>query len=147
VFHRRLALIEEPAMSLATLALVVSTSLVLAPTVAGTDADPREDLNVLIPYGISLLETKQYAKAVETPAEPEMLKKVLQREKKSLDEFAAEFGDEKAEPLLKMLKSVRGTKPELSEDGTKATFTAEEQPNAKSKIVFIKTGKLWSIKN
>jgi hypothetical protein len=134
-------------MFLFSQALVASTWLVLAPAVTGTDADPREDLNLLIPHAISLLEAKQYVKAVETLAEPEVLKKALEREKKTLDDFAAHFAEQKAAHLLDALRSIRGKKPELSADGTKATFALDQPLGPKKKISFIKTGKLWSIQN
>ena len=134
-------------MSLISPAFVASMSLVLAPAVAGTEADPREDLNLLIPHAISLIETKQYAKAVETLAEPEALKKALEREKKTLDDFAAHFAEQKAAQLLEALRSIRGLKPELSADGTKATFPLDQPLGPKKTITFIKTGKLWSIKS
>jgi hypothetical protein len=134
-------------MHLISLVLVASTSLFLAPAVTGTEADPREDLNSLVPHAISLLETKQYVKALEALAEPEVLKKSLEREKRALDEFAMRFGETKAAILLDALRSIRGKKSELSADGTKATFALDQPAGGKGKVVFIKTGKLWSIQN
>jgi hypothetical protein len=134
-------------MHLTTLAIVASTSLCLAPAVSGTDADPRENLETFVTHGISVLESKQYVKAVELLVEPEALKKILEKDMKSLEEFATWFGENKAVRLLDVLRAIRGTKPELSDDGTKATFTIEQRVYGKSTIRFLKTGNLWSIVN
>jgi hypothetical protein len=134
-------------MHMTFLAGFVSTSLLLAPAVPGTEPDPREDLNLLISHAVSLLETKQYAKAIETLADPEALKKALEREKKSIDELAASFAEDKAGPLLEVLKSIRGTKPELSDEGRRASFSIDHPEIPKKKLIFAKNGKLWSLQN
>ena len=127
--------------------MVAATSLWLAPAVSLTTADPREDLDAFIPHAVSLLESKQYRKALEALIEPETLKGILEKEKKSLEEFAIWFGTEKAPRLLDMLRAIRGTKPELSDEGTKAIFRLEEPVNGRRSIRFMKTGKHWSVVN
>jgi hypothetical protein len=123
--------------------LLLATSAGLAPVVPGPEADPREDLDQLIPYTISLLESKQYAKVLETLIEPDRLQKELEEMNKSLEEVAAEFGEAEALRALEVLRQIRGKKPDLRENGTKAVYTLDQQVGTVKSFSFTKKNKLW----
>lgn len=112
---------------------------------ADSQADRREKLETAVPEGIRLLEAKDYVAFLKNFASPEDLKKFT--EKTPLDEFAKEFGLEKAPRLLEVLKSIRDVKPTLELDGTKATYALKEPIGGKKVIIWVKIGKYWYIHN
>ncbi len=130
-------------MHLTALAICVSTSLFLAPAVADTALDPREDLDALIPHAISLLESKQYGKLIETLMEPEHVRALIQKKNKTLAELAEEFDPAEADRGLRIFRAILGKKPTLSDDGTKATYTLDQPVGTAKSITFVKKGKLW----
>jgi hypothetical protein len=113
-------------------------ALVAASSAADAKADPREKLETAIPEGIRLLEAKEYAKFLKNFVSPDVLKKLT--EKQTLEEFAKEFGEEKAARLLKALQTIKDAKPELDADGKKATYKLKERP-----LIFVKIDKYWYI--
>jgi len=129
--------------------LLLISSLVFSfvtPLVA-QDVKPesREILETSIPEGIRLLEAKEHKAFVEIFVPPADLKKIT--EGTSLEEFAKKFGERKAPRLLEILKEIKGTKPSLDDNGTKATFALKEEKNGKKSITFVKIDKYWYIKN
>ena len=129
--------------------LLLTSTLVfsfVAPVVA-QDVKPesRQALETAIPEGLRLLEAKEYKAFVEVFVAPADLKKITERT--SLEEFAKDFGDRKAPLLLEVLKEIKGTKPSLDDNGTKATFALKEERDGKKSITFVKIDKYWYIKN
>jgi hypothetical protein len=110
-------------------------------------ADPQEKLETAIPYGIRLLEEKEYAKFLQKFVEPEQFKKITANT--PLDEFAKGFAERKAPVLLKVLKAVKDLKPTLDDEGKVATYEIKDkdQTEGRTSITFQKTEKLWYIKN
>lgn len=107
--------------------------------------DPQEKLETAIPEAIRLIEAKEYAKFLKSYVAPEDLKKIAAE--MPLDEFAKFFGEKKAEPLLKMLKAIKGVKPTLDADGKKATFKVKDPIDGRDSISFQKVDKRWYIQN
>jgi hypothetical protein len=107
--------------------------------------DPRENLDTAIPEAIRLLEKKDYEGLLKAFVAPMELERITSS--KPLPEFAKLFGENKAELLLKVLLSVKGTMPTLSEDKATATFELQEKANGKGDIQFQKIDKYWYIKN
>jgi hypothetical protein len=117
-------------------------------TVAGTaapapKADPREKLETAITEAIRLLEAKDYATVLKHCLTPDDLKAIT--EKIPLDEFAKQFGEGKADRLLKVLKSIEDVKPTLDKEGKTATFKLKEEADGKKTISWVKIGKYWYI--
>jgi hypothetical protein len=132
--------------SSSTLALVfvlAATAMVADQVKAADAADPREKLETAVPEVIRLLEAKEYATMLKEFVSPDALKKITAEV--SFDELVQRFSAGKADDLLKTLKSIQGRKPEMSADGSKATF-AREDPKARP-VVFMKTDKYWYIAN
>jgi hypothetical protein len=130
--------------SLTLVALFSFTSV--APSLdADPKDDPREELESAIPEAIRLLEAKEYVTFLKNFVAPVHLKKLA--EKGSLEEFAKEFGRTKSGRLLKVLKSIKDAKPELGDEGKKATFKLKEEVEGKKTIVFVKVDKFWYIQN
>ncbi len=129
--------------------LLLISSLVFSfvtPVVAqDVKAESRETLETLIPEGIRILEAKEYKTFVEIFVPPDELKKIT--EGTSLEEFAKTFGERKAPRLLEILKEIKGTKPSLDDNGTKATFVLKEEKDGKKAITFVKVDKYWYIQN
>jgi hypothetical protein len=131
-------------MKVVTLAFVIG---MLASLTAGSKADeaadPRAKLDTAIPEAIRLLEAKEYKTMLKEFGAPDALKKILGEV--SLDQFAERFAAGKADDLLKALKSIKGKKPEMSDDGNKATFTLADR-NAQP-VILEKIDKCWYIAN
>jgi hypothetical protein len=127
--------------------LIPFTCLVVFGAWALADAkvDRREKLETAIPEGVRLLEAKEYATFIKHFAEPDQLKKATRDT--SLEAFAKEFGQEKAAILLKVLKSIKDTKPAFSADGKKATYNLKDDVAGKKTITFVKVDKYWYIQN
>ncbi|HMP01898.1 MAG TPA: hypothetical protein PKD86_10740 [Gemmatales bacterium] len=106
---------------------------------------PREKLDTAILEGIRLLEAKEYAAFLKAFVLPEELKQIT--ESVSMEVFAQQFGERKAPRLLEVLKEVKGAKPAMDPQGAEATYELKEEIAGKKKITFIKSGKLWYIKN
>ena len=105
----------------------------------------RENLNTAIPYGIKLLEAKEYLAFLKAFVEPEQLKKFSDRG--DIEEFANKFGEGKSRQLLLVLKQIKDNKPTLSEDGKKAAYDIQVEGVTKKGITFTKVGKYWYINN
>ena len=125
------------------LALVAAAAMMASSTARADEPDPREKLETALPEAIRLLEAKDYATLLKEFVAPDDFKHIT--ENQTLEQFAKEFGDDKAAGVLKDLKSIKDKQPELSADGNKATF-AREDPNAKP-IVWLKIDKYWYIAN
>lgn len=110
------------------------------------EAKPVTDLEAVVPRAIQLLEAKEYKVLLQifiSPAEFEMVEK-----EGGLDELAKKWGSsKKPERLLAVLKAVKGTKPEMSEDGRKATYGLADAVEGKSSISFVKIGEAWYLVN
>lgn len=114
-------------------------------TSATATADPREKVETAVAEGVRLLEAKDYPTFLKNFVKPDDFKRLT--EKMSLEEFATGFGEGKAEPILKVLKSLQDTKPELDATGTKATYAIKEALAGKREITFTKVDKYWYIEN
>jgi hypothetical protein len=126
----------------AALAAVVGFAALVT---AQAKADPREKLETAIPKAIRLLEAKEYETFLKTFIAPDDFKKVTKDV--SLEEFAMRFGKDHAATLLQVLKAVKGTKPTLDPDGTKATFKHDIKGAPKDSITFVKVDNFWYIQN
>jgi hypothetical protein len=124
----------------AFVALLVSA--LFAPLFAA-DAPEREALEKAIPYGISLLEAKNYKAFLEAFVKPDDLKQITKAQ--PMDEFAAEFGKEAAADVLTVLKKIKDLKPKLDEKGTTATYTLPEAVKGETEFKFLKVDKYWYI--
>ena len=123
---------------------LVLTLFVGVQTPAPAKADPRENLDTAIAEAIRLLEKKDYAGFLTTFSEPGRLAK----RRDSLQEFAAEFGRERAGMVLGVLKQIQKTKPSVSENGTVATFKVDPAPaGGRDNIRWRKTDRYWYIDN
>ena len=127
----------------ATLAIISVTTIFAVSLRADAAGDPREKLETALPEAIRLLEAKDYATLLKEFVAPDDFKHIT--ENQSLEQFAKEFGEDKAAGVLKDLKSIKDKTPELSAEGNKATF-AREDANAKP-IVWVKIDKYWYIAN
>ena len=122
--------------------LALGLIVALVASVARADeADPREKLDTAIPEAIRLLEAKDYATLLKEFVLPDDFKKITANVK--LEDFAKQFGEDKAADALKALKSLKDKKPEMSADGTKATFKLDD-PQSKP-MVWMKVDKYWYI--
>ena len=127
----------------ARLAACFSLALALsAPGRPPLPADPMQDLQTAIPYGIKLLESKKHARFLKAFMEPEALKAAA---KSGFDDFAKQFGHKHADALLSALKEARDAKPALQEGGKKAFFALKREINGNSSLVFRKHGTAWRI--
>ena len=131
----------------ARLLLISSLVFSFGIPVISQDVKPesREALETAIPEGIRLLEAKEYEAFVEIFVPPADLKKIT--EGTSLEKFAKRFGERKAPRLLEIFKEIKGTKPSLDDNGTKATFALKEEKDGKKAITFVKVDKYWYLKN
>ena len=131
----------------ARLLLISSLVFSFGIPVISQDVKPesREALETAIPEGIRLLEAKENEAFVEIFVPPADLKKIT--EGTSLEEFAKRFGERKAPRLLEIFKEIKGTKPSLDDNGTKATFALKEEKDGKKAITFVKVDKYWYLKN
>lgn len=105
--------------------------------------DPREKLETAIPEAIRLLEAKDYTKLLKNFVKPEDFKRIT--ESQPLEAFARQFGKDKSDNLLTVLKSIKDVKPKLEDEGEKAVFTLKEAVGGKDKITFEKVDKFWYI--
>lgn len=108
-------------------------------------ANPREKIETAVPEMIRMLEKKEHLKFIEQFAPPKVVESIKSDQK--LEEFAKGFGDKLAPALLKALNEIKGTKPEMSDDGKKATFTLKEEIANKKTLVLEKVEKYWYIAN
>ena len=128
------------------IAMLFIVGLVLSSSLRAEDKpDPRENLDTAIPEAIRLWEQKDYEGLLKTFVAPVDFERITA--KKPLPEFAKQFGEEKADNLLTVLNSIKGTMPKLSEDKAMATFEFKERIMGKSDIQFQKIDKYWYIKN
>jgi len=116
---------------------------------AETKPDPREKIETLIPYGIKLLEAKEYAKFLQEFVPPDDFKRITKD--LPLENFAKDFGASNAQVLLAVLKGIKDEKPKLDADGKVATFELSEKvkeaAGGKPTIKFTKVEKFWYINN
>lgn len=124
---------------------LIALSFVTPVVAQGIKPESRESLETIVPEGIRLLEAKEHKVFVEVFVPPTDLKKIT--EGTSMEEFVKMFGDRKAARLLDVLKDIKGTKPSLEDNGTKATFTLNQEIGGKKSIAFVKVEKYWYIKN
>lgn len=117
-------------------------------TAMGAAESPPErykSLETAIPEGIRLLEAKEYATFLKNFVEPEHFKLLTQSV--PLEKFAQKFGEGKAELMLEVLRSIRGTNPTMDASGTLATYTLKEPPKVRPTIVWVKVEDRWYIRN
>lgn len=127
-----------------TLTALMLTLLVGAQAPAPAKADPRENLDTAITEAIRLLEKKDYAAFLTTFSEPGRMAK----RRDSIQEFAAEFGRERAALVLDMLKHIQKAKPTMSENGTVATFAIDPKlTGGRDNVRWRKTERYWYIDN
>src|SRR5262249_44094590 len=104
---------------------------------------PQEKLETAIPHGIKLLEDKKYAEFLKMYAPPDLVKKLGD----GLPKFAEGFGKDKAKDLLGALKEIKGTKPELTDEGKKATFKLKTTIAGRDSMTWYKKDKNWYVGN
>jgi len=107
--------------------------------------NPREKLATALPEMIRQLEAKEYKSFVEQFAPPQVVKGITAE--KPIDDFAKDFGKELAGDLLKALQAVKDAKPEMSDEGKKATFPLKDAIAGKKSLIFTKIEKYWYISN
>jgi cytochrome c556 len=117
----------------------------LLPDPEPAPANPMQSLATAIPHGIKLLEAKKHEEFITTfvpaadlamaRADPKIWKRVI-------DQFAGE----KAAEVLTALKDIKSQKPEMSKDGTLATFKLKKELGGRGEMTFVKVGKSWWIK-
>jgi hypothetical protein len=110
---------------------------------------PGKDLDAALGHIIRLLEGGEIKTFIETYAHPDDLKKIQERE--SIDKLVEGFKKEKAEKLLVLFKALKGTKPELKDEGKTATYQVPEavkgEDAPKRPLVFVLVGDRWYIRN
>ena len=129
-----------PSAALAVWFLSVAATAAPAPK-----ANPREKLETAITEAIRLLEAKEYATVLKNFVTPDDLKAIT--EKIPLDELAKQFGEGKADRLLKVLKSIEDVKPTFDKEGKTATFKLKAEADGKKTISWVKIGKYWYIQD
>lgn len=109
------------------------------------------DLEKAIPYGISLLEKKDYKTFFKQFADPKMIEEMI-KNGGSIDDMVKGVNPEMAEGILFAFKSLKDLKPKMEDDGKLATYTFTEDmvadhklPN--SQLVFHRVDNHWYIKN
>ena len=132
------------------LALLVAMAIPAQLLADDAKAKPMEKLETAIPEGIRLLEAKDYQAFLKSFVPPDLLKKITE-EVCSLDKFAEKFGSDKADGLMKVLKSIKDAKPKLENDGKEETYEIDEKlqehASGKKDITFVKIGDSWYIQN
>lgn len=127
------------------LAVLLSAVTVFGSTARADDKNSwREKLETVIPGGIRLLESKDYAAFLQAFVEPEMIEKLGGG---SIDEFAKKFGEKKGPQLLTVMKKIKDMKPTMEQDGKVANFEVEVEGSSKKGIKFKKIDKYWYIIN
>jgi hypothetical protein len=115
---------------------------------ANAAAKPAGTLDEAITNGIQLLEKLKFREFLETYMTPEMVRRTEARF--GMEKFTKEFAEDTALRMLAVLNGIKGTKPELLEDGTKAKFDfTKPRPPGTGKapqwILFTKIGERWYI--
>jgi len=128
-------------------AVAFVTVVAVAACVAAEDkkADPRENVETAVPEAIRLLEAKEYKDFLKAFVPRANFEKITQR--KTIDEFAEDFGKSKSGDLLKVLQAIKDRTPTYNDTRTKATYQFELEGIAKKSISFGKTGNYWYIEN
>lgn len=132
------------------LAVALATTFAPCLTAHGADAAPAAapaetaSLETAIPYGIKLLEAKEYKAFLQAFVPPDMYKAMTEG---GSDEFVKHFAEGRAEKLLAVMKGLKDAKPTLEEDGKKANYKLGEEIAGKKSIQFIRIGTNWYINN
>jgi hypothetical protein len=108
-------------------------------------AKEPEELPAAIAAAIRRLEAKEYETFLRDFVNPDDLKKVT--EKTDLAKLATQFKGEKADRLLRILKSIKDATPKFEKDGELAVFPVKVEGAPKNSITFVKVDKFWYIKN
>lgn len=118
---------------------------VLSQAAAAESGDKRRELGSSIDYAIALLTAKDYERLLDEFITPDEKKQILKFT--TIKEMAPKFAELKADQLLASLKQIRGSTPQMSEDGDKATFNLPEPVGGKKSVIFVREDKLWYIGN
>jgi hypothetical protein len=115
---------------------------------ANDDANTRlrEDVSTAVGEAIRLLEMKDYETFLKDFVSPDDLKKIAE-EKVDLSKLATRFKGEKADRLLRALKTIKNLTPTFEKNGELAVFPVKLAGSNKNSITFVKVGKYWYIKN
>ncbi|MDB6076331.1 MAG: hypothetical protein JWO82_78 [Akkermansiaceae bacterium] len=109
------------------------------------------DLDKAVPYGIGLLEKKDYETFFKQFADPAMIEEMV-KHGGSIADLAKSVNPRMAEGLLFAFKALKDLKPKIDDDGKLATYTfpadaVAEHKLPKGDMVFHRIGSHWYIKN
>lgn len=109
--------------------------------------DSRGELGTFIPEAIRLLEKNEHEQFLNFAFAPKDLEKIS--EQKPLPEYAKWFAEKRAETLVLVLRSIKGTNPQWNEEKNLATFDlTTEIANFPSKSIrFKKVENSWYFTN
>lgn len=113
------------------------------------DLDEQVTLKGAVRKVIGLLKEENYTAIFEEIAFPQDVQD-LKDEGYSMDEIVGVFAEKRAHILLQALESLVDTDPELSADGTTATFTLSGEPAELSPsrtITMVRLDGKWYLKN
>lgn len=127
------------------LAAVLGGSLSLISCASGK----KDELSDVIEEATRMLEAREYEEFLRRFISPEDKTKILQNT--TLEKMAVEFGDEKANRLLRTLKKAKGRQPEYVSETSEATFRFDSDVGADTQglrpLTFKKVNGAWYIKN
>ncbi len=128
----------------ASLVFVVTTAVRAEDKAPDAEKPGKEELSAAIDKGIEMLEAEKGTEFLERYMMPDDMAKL----KKSghWEEIVAEFKKAHTAGLLKVLKAIKGAKPEMSDDGETATFDVKKlEGEHPEKIQFRKLKDVWYI--
>jgi len=106
----------------------------------------RSTIEGTIEVGIQLLEQRRYVELIRELAPPDDVAELESDD--DLEQVARSLSGEKAQLLLDIFVALRGRVPEISEDGTEATFDVSDFPDAPDDSLTLKrVGVRWYIAN
>jgi hypothetical protein len=129
-----------------TLRCVTAVAIVLgaAQPAPSQQPDPRREPATAIAEMVRLLERKDHVTLLKTFARPDDLKEMLAT--KTIEVVAAEFAQKRAAGALEALKAASTMKPELSADGTRATYRFDKPIGGDSRVTLMKIGEYWYLR-
>ena len=123
--------------------------VLLCALVAGcSSSKPKGGLEQTISSAISLLEAKHYEQFARLMIPPNRLAE-FKKEGLTVPRIAEGYRKFQGEQVLNILKQLDGQTPELSEDGSLATFAIPKEldPNGKGLVHFAKVDGKWYAKD
>lgn len=130
---------------------VFSAALIVGLVAAQADCayGPKKELTeekpeAAIEAAVKLLEAKDYTGFLMRLMDPDELAEALKG--MQLDELAKFEVEYRAEKLLRDFKLLKGTKPELNKEATRAVFRANDPNGKKVEVTFKKVKGSWYVK-